>query len=499
MYQLESIIDRVIDDTRVPPCKFGCDLQAYMEEQSKVLPFLNVPVILRKCARNIVLEGRSRRDLFSAGGSKRTDELIEDFEKGGYIPSLRREDSRDVADLLREFLKLLKYPLLSNGTDDDDLQSKFEADMELSGYDRLDAIEAHIKLLPRIHKHTLRELFFLFSRVTKKRKLNGIYSDDIADVFAEKDILSNTMSSNTKFRIFRYFIDEYRHLFKKIDPLEEDLLFLTPSEITIFYEDGKYKRIPTNPSDNIGSIKEKGEVTDEIYDVQDRSYKLLGNDDRIPGEAVFAIPRLRQEDSSNSREERRRSPSPARGRPAEVPVPKPVVRNDSSEELSGSPTRAEKEAMLSLPDPIVVPPPTSAPPGPASPIVVPARASVAVEGPIKHLIYAFEDIPENPITVRHWDCSQALEAEMELEGGEYVTIHIKITQRGAEKNYKFPATTIHTLHDSSRFFVLKDRSQGILLGIGFSTRTDAGIFKIELSDTLRKQSATHPFGLRGYN
>uniref|UniRef100_A0A1A9WLZ2 Rho-GAP domain-containing protein n=1 Tax=Glossina brevipalpis TaxID=37001 RepID=A0A1A9WLZ2_9MUSC len=164
-----------------------CDEKRYLQN-----PELKVPKFMISCLNYLEKNGLHSVGLFRVSPpKKRVKQMREDFDKTGKKNFDDDTSPHDVATLLKEFLRDLPEPLLSNK-----LYRAFLATQKIRNRRlQMEAISHLVKLLPPAHRDTLYVLLKFLAKV-------AACSDDISPSDNKQHINGNKMDSNNLATIF---------------------------------------------------------------------------------------------------------------------------------------------------------------------------------------------------------------------------------------------------------------------------------------------------------
>ncbi|CAM1314997.1 ARHGAP6 (predicted) [Pycnogonum litorale] len=166
--------------------KTDSDLNLAWQQQGS-----NVPKIVESCFRHLETYGLNTVGIFRVSSSKRrVRQLRDDFDGGKDVQLTEDHHPHDVAQLLKEYFRDLKEPLLSK-----ELYSAFIATQRLrEKQDQRDALQYLICLLPIPNRGTLWSLLKFLSKVAS-------FSEDSADLSGET-VTGNKMDSHNLATLF---------------------------------------------------------------------------------------------------------------------------------------------------------------------------------------------------------------------------------------------------------------------------------------------------------
>jgi len=239
---------------------FGVGIDSYMVMQKAVVKFLNVPILVRLCADQIILRALKLEGIFRVPGSHDViNEISLSFENG-MIPDFSEEvmGIEEVTGAFKKYLRELPQPLFSDDSPDNKLANRLSEVLLLeSPKEKIIRLRHLIKKLSLFKRALIKELFYILYLVSLEHKANLMDARNLSTIFGEMvDIISNTMSARSKADLCTFLITYFPSIFHAIDEIPPvsntaspgSKLSRTGRYITIYFDDGTFKSMFIHPT-----------------------------------------------------------------------------------------------------------------------------------------------------------------------------------------------------------------------------------------------------------
>ncbi|KAJ6145045.1 hypothetical protein N7470_008940 [Penicillium chermesinum] len=160
-----------------PTGLFGTDLEARMENEKSIIPY-----IVTRCIQEVELRGMDMEGIYRKSGAASLVQVIRDeFEKTPFDYDLSDPDLdiHAVTSTLKQYFRKLPNPLITY-----DVYETIIDSQEMEHAARVDFMIHQLSQLPRVHRDVLEFLMFHLKRVIERQEENLMTSQNIAVVFA---------------------------------------------------------------------------------------------------------------------------------------------------------------------------------------------------------------------------------------------------------------------------------------------------------------------------
>jgi hypothetical protein len=483
-------MDLAVTKESLPKTKlFGVQLESVMEKQKAKLPFLNVPWLVIKCCHFLLEEGIRSEGVFRVPGAHMSIQRLAEAFDNGENPDFRRCLVDDVSGLLKKYLRELPGSILTDGTQEDHLQTAFKQTLEIQDVDeRIRKTTELIKQLSHNRRALVKILIHLLYKIKNNEDKTLMNSENLATIFGGMgDIFASKLTSAERTRLTRFMIDCYKEIFLDVDPLMPRPDDLTGSGskqegIKVFLSDGTFKSLFTTGAEKCKDFEKKlatkiqqqlnlDTAKYKLYETADGLFRPIGPEEKLlaiykTGSAILYTDKLKAKEKkkSSSGKKRTTKKSPSMSSRTESESDEPTTpRSESSMKQS----RREKGQSMA----------------PVPALQVNAASSTDLTAPITpktdllHKAWVFTEIPHESLKASEWDTKKAQPGELRLFVDNQGSCKIKAIVGESSKD--FPGVNAKQVFDSTRYFVLcaNEDDEGGSYGVGFETREASTRFK----------------------
>eukprot|EP01129_Flabellula_baltica_P010548 TRINITY_DN4472_c0_g1_i1.p1 TRINITY_DN4472_c0_g1~~TRINITY_DN4472_c0_g1_i1.p1 ORF type:complete len:770 (-),score=148.43 TRINITY_DN4472_c0_g1_i1:38-2248(-) len=293
---ITKIIGNILTDKGLPLHMFELDIENYMDSQKKILPYLNVPYIIRKCCYCIIAYGCAVEGIFRIPGSNQEVERVVGMINGGEVPEFDGKGVNDVASVLKKYLRELERPLLSDG-EDESVERFFLEAIDLTDHEALLLkIKSGLVMLNGYRYSLLKELMYTLSCISIHSEVNKMDATNLATIFGGMvNILSSVMSSSQKTELCELLIENYDYFFEAPPSIHPKL---EPGHgvrniVQVYFSDGTYKAKICRGEETASELKsymidkillsnpDFNAESSYLFEVKDREYRRIEDDEYV--------------------------------------------------------------------------------------------------------------------------------------------------------------------------------------------------------------------------
>ncbi|KAJ5246782.1 hypothetical protein N7468_001765 [Penicillium chermesinum] len=194
-----------------PTGLFGTDLEARMENEKSIIPY-----IVTRCIQEVELRGMDMEGIYRKSGAASLVQVIRDeFEKTPFDYDLSDPDLdiHAVTSTLKQYFRKLPNPLITY-----DVYETIIDSQEMEHAARVDFMIHQLSQLPRVHRDVLEFLMFHLKRVIERQEENLMTSQNIAVVFAptlmRPESLAREMTDvQKKNEVLKFLVEHTQEIF----------------------------------------------------------------------------------------------------------------------------------------------------------------------------------------------------------------------------------------------------------------------------------------------
>lgn len=166
---------------------FGVALTTLLEKDKHINPDCNVPLILQKILEHLEKHGLNEEGILRVPGVLAKIQLLKQEIENHFYSSpglvdqaLRSSSVNDVAALVKQFLRELPLPILTN----DYMDAFFQMERITEKSAQIKALKLLIILLPDVHRDSLKALFEYLENIVKHETRNRMNLQNVAMIIA---------------------------------------------------------------------------------------------------------------------------------------------------------------------------------------------------------------------------------------------------------------------------------------------------------------------------
>lgn len=166
---------------------FGVALTTLLEKDKHINPDCKVPLILQKILEHLVKHGLSEEGILRVPGVVAKIQLLKQEIESHFYSSpglvdqaLKSSSINDVAALVKQFLRELPMPILTN----DYMDAFFQIESITDHRDQIKAMKSLMILLPDVHRDSLKALFEYLAKIVKHETRNRMNLQNVAMIIA---------------------------------------------------------------------------------------------------------------------------------------------------------------------------------------------------------------------------------------------------------------------------------------------------------------------------
>lgn len=166
---------------------FGASLNALLDIDRRRCPGLKVPLIYQWILHHLHSNGLREEGLMRLGGSVQKTQVLKAEIERSYVTSpilvenlIRQSSVHDVSILLKQLVRHLPEPLLTNSHMDSFLQVPNIPNIQ----DQINTLNLLVLALPDIHREVLQELLYFLAKVVEEEEHNRMTLSNVAMIMA---------------------------------------------------------------------------------------------------------------------------------------------------------------------------------------------------------------------------------------------------------------------------------------------------------------------------